>query len=157
MYQASIRDKKKHKMFNQQKSDNYDLNPNCEDYAYVKKLLGNCRVLVITDKGVDAIGVIRGTLRKFNRRVIIEAGDIVVISKRDYQESKVDIVHKYNTDQVQSLISEKKLSTVLSNYYNNTHVFVDNNSKTNVEDNYIDFGEISDDTGASDGDSESEY
>lgn len=143
MYQASIRDKKKHKMFNQQKLDNYDLDATCEDYAYVKKLLGNCRVQVITDKGVEAIGVIRGTLRKFNRRVIIEAGDIVVISKRDYQENKVDIVHKYNADQVQSLINENKMSTALTNYYNNSHVSVDTDSKT-ADDNYIDFGDISD-------------
>jgi translation initiation factor 1A len=146
MYQASIRDKKKHKIFNQQRSDNYELNPICEDYAYVKKLLGNCRVLVITNNGVDAIGVIRGTLRKFNKRVIIETGDIVVISKRDYQESKVDIVHKYNTDQVQFLISEKKLSTVLSNYYNNMHVATESDNKA-IDDgnnNYIDFGDISD-------------
>jgi translation initiation factor 1A len=144
MYQASIRDKKKHKIFNHQRSDNYDLTPDYEEYAYVKKLLGNCRVQLITGSGVEAIGIIRGTLRKFNRRVIIEAGDIVVVSKRDYQENKVDIVHKYNTDQVQSLIADKKLSNVLINMYNNTHTFEEGTDKTVADDNYIDFGNISD-------------
>lgn len=149
MYQASIRDKKKHKLFNQQKSDNYDLNPNYEEYAYVKKLLGNCRVHLITSSGVEAIGIIRGSLRKFSRRVIIETGDIVVVSKRDYQADKVDIVHKYNTDQVQTLIADKKLSNTLCNLYNNIHTLSDNstngNNIENENDNYIDFGNISDD------------
>ncbi len=141
MYQASIRDKKKHKIFNQQKNDNYELNIAYEEYAYVKKLLGNCRVHLITNSGVEAIGIIRGTLKKFNKRVLIETGDIVVVSKRDYQKDKVDIVHKYNIDQVQSLIAEKKLSNILCNYYNNTHVST-NEQKTDDE---IDFGDISSD------------
>ena len=119
MYQASIRDKKKHKQFNHNKSDNYFINPECEEFAYVKKLLGNCRTHVLTDSGVEAIGIIRGSLRKFSKRVIIETGDIVVVSKRDFQDSKVDIVHKYNTDQVQCLITEQKLSSVLRGMYNN--------------------------------------
>ena len=119
MYQASIRDKKKHKQFNHQKSDNYFINHDYEEFAYVKKLLGNCRTYVLTDSGIEAIGIIRGSLRKFSKRVIIETGDIVVVSKRDFQDSKVDIVHKYNTDQVQCLIAEQKLSSVLRGMYNN--------------------------------------
>lgn len=144
MYQASIRDKKKHKIFNQQKVDNYELNPLFEEYAYVKKMLGNCRVHLITGSGVEAIGIIRGTLRKFNKRVIIETGDIVVISKRDYQPDKVDIIHKYNSDQVQTLINEQKLSNILCNFYNKIQFEV--HEDKNNDDNYIDFGAISDDS-----------
>lgn len=143
MYQASIRDKKKHKLFNNQRCDNYDLNPNYEEYAYVKKMLGNCRVSLITNSGIEAIGIIRGSLRKFNRRVIIEHGDIVVVSKRDFQDSKVDIVHKYNVDQVQSLITENKLSIILCNYYNSMASAIEDVVNT-TDDNYIDFGNISD-------------
>jgi initiation factor 1A len=139
MYQSSIRDKKKHKIFNQQKNDNYDLNSDCEEYAYVKKLLGNCRVHLITNSGVDAIGIIRGALKKFSKRVLIETGDIVVISRREYQVEKVDIVHKYNADQVQYLINEKKLSGILSNHYNNMHVSL--NEK--IVDDEFDFAGIS--------------
>jgi translation initiation factor 1A len=142
MYQASIRDKKKHKLFNNQRNDNYELNPNYEEYAYVKKMLGNCRIQVITSSGIDAIGIIRGSLRKFSKRVLIEKGDIVVVSKREYQDNKVDIVHKYNVDQVQCLIAEKKLSEILCNYYNNMATSSDD-IKSN-DDNYVDFGNISD-------------
>lgn len=144
MYQTSIRDKKKHKIFNNQRTDNYDLSPDHEEYAYVQKLLGNCRVQVITSSGIDAIGVIRGSLRKFNKRVLIEKGDIVVISKRDYQDNKVDIVHKYNSDQVQLLIAEKKLTGILCTYYNNMATCKED-VENNNDDNYIDFGNISDD------------
>ena len=149
MYQASIRDKKKHQKFHNVRTDNYELNAAYEEYAYVKKLLGNCRVLVLTNSGVEAIGVIRGTLRKFNNRVIIETGDIVVVSKREYQASKVDIVHKYNPDQIQSLINEEKLSKILCNSY--TYKTTDTNDSTaHNDDNYIDFGDISGDSEESD-------
>lgn len=152
MYQASIRDKKKHKKFHHLKSDNYQLDSLNEEYAYVKKLLGNCRVHLITNSGVEAIGIIRGTLRKFNNRVIIEAGDIVVISKREYQTSKVDIVHKYNADQVQSLIADEKLSQALCNAYNYKHIDTVTDEKV-VEDSYINFADLSDDSDDSDDDS----
>jgi translation initiation factor 1A len=144
MYQSSIRDKKKHKKFNNVKTDNYLINNEVEEYAYVKKLLGNCRVHVITNTGIEAVGIIRGSLRKFNKRVLIEVGDIVVISKRDFQDSKVDIVHKYNQEQINLLVQEDKLSNILCNFYNN-HVPVEI-EKTNEysNDNYIDFGNMSD-------------
>jgi translation initiation factor 1A len=144
MYQSSIRDKKKHKKFNHVKTDNYLINQEVEEFAYVKKLLGNCRVQVITNSGIDAVGIIRGTLRKFNKRILIETGDIVVVSKRDFQDSKVDIVHKYNQEQVSLLIQEDKLSNILCNFYNNhTPVIVEKTNEYN-NDSYIDFGEMSD-------------
>ena len=145
MYQASIRDKKKHQKFYHTKFDNYELNPMYEEYAYVTKMLGNCRVQLLTNTGVNAIGIIRGTLRKFNNRVIIESGDIVVISKRDYQDNKVDIVHKYNTDQVQALITDNKLSNTLCNAYNYKQIDLVSSDKV-ADDNYINFADMSDDS-----------
>lgn len=144
MYQSSIRDKKKFKNFNHQKEINYNINIEDEEYAYIKKLLGNCRMQVITNSGIEAIGIIRGSLRKFNKRLLIEVGDIVVISKRDYQVSKVDIVHKFNSEQVQHLISENKLSNIILNFYNSSHSTSNDTKNDNVisNDKYIDFGDI---------------
>ena len=119
MYQSSIRNKKSKADFNRDKNLNYTLDSDCEEYAYVIKLLGNCRASVISNSGVTSIGIIRGTLRKFNKRIMIENGDIVVISKRDYQDNKVDIVHKFNSEQSKSLIKNKELSNILITYYNN--------------------------------------
>ena len=70
MYQTSIRNKKKHSLFNQNKSNDYVLDEECEEYAYVIKILGNCRVIVISNSGSKNIGIIRGSLRKFNKRII---------------------------------------------------------------------------------------
>lgn len=118
MYQTTIRNKKK--STNIVKS--YLIDEEHEEYALSKKLLGNCRVSLLTNGGEEVIGIIRGNMRKFNKRVLIEVGDIVAVSKRDFQTNKVDIVHKYNLEQTQSLINNKRLSDVLINqYYKNSH------------------------------------
>lgn len=127
MYQACIRDKKKLKHFNHLRNNNYEINELYEELAYVSKLLGNCRLQLTTENGKDVVGIIRGKLRKFNTRVVIEVGDIVVISKRDFQENKVDIVHKYNGEQVQLLLNEGKISTILSNLLSTSNNKHDNN------------------------------
>jgi translation initiation factor 1A len=122
MYQTSIRNKKKISQFNKVANNNYIINKEYELYAYVIKLLGNCRVLVLCDDGNEAIGVIRGSMRRFNKRVLIETGDIIAVSKRDFQDNKVDIVHKYNTEQCKNLINEKELSYTLINAYNKINI-----------------------------------
>lgn len=119
MYQTSIRNKKKHTNFNKDKEINYTINKDFEEYAYVLKLLGNCRVKVLCNSGIEAIGIIRGSLRKFNKRVLIETGDIVVISKRDYQDNKVDIIHKFNSDQCHNMIKNNELSKIIVDCYYN--------------------------------------
>lgn len=119
MYQASIRDKKKHKTFNHQKKSDYEIDLEYEEYAYVKKLLGNCRLQIITNSGIEAIGIIRGKFRNYSTKIIFEVGDIIVVSKRDYQNTKVDVVHKFNSDQVQELITNEKISNILCSLYNN--------------------------------------
>lgn len=118
MYQTTIRNKKKSTNI----VKNYLIDEEFEEYALTKKLLGNCRVSLLTNGGDEVIGIIRGNMRKFNKRILIEVGDIVAVSKRDFQTNKVDIVHKYNLDQTQSLINNKQLSDVLINqYYKNYH------------------------------------
>lgn len=118
MYQTTIRNKKKSTNI----VKNYLIDEEFEEYALTKKLLGNCRVSLLTNGGDEVIGIIRGNMRKFNKRILIEVGDIVAVSKRDFQTNKVDIVHKYNLDQTQSLINNKQLSDVLINqYYKNSH------------------------------------
>tara|TARA_B000000437_G_scaffold209504_1_gene178636 strand:- start:896 stop:1456 length:561 start_codon:yes stop_codon:yes gene_type:complete len=127
MYQTSIRNKKKNKQLKNTVQNNYELDQENEEYAHVIKMLGNCRVSLLTNTGKESIGIIRGTLRKFTNRIIIEKGDIVVISKRGYQDNKVDIVHKYNREQIQTLISEKKISnTLLNSYINNRNSYIEN-------------------------------
>ena len=132
MYQTSIRNKKKKSQFNKVSNNNYDINSEYEVYAYVIKLLGNCRVLVLCDNGTEAVGVIRGSMRRFNKRILIETGDIIAVSLRDYQTGKVDIVHKYNAEQCKILIINKEISDTLINAYNRVNIFTSNVNDANI-------------------------
>ena len=85
MYQTAIRKKKKN--FNSSTNSKYDINLDYEEYGLVKKLLGNCRVNLITNSGEEVIGVIRGNMRKFNKRVLIDKGDFVIVSKSNINSS----------------------------------------------------------------------
>lgn len=151
MYQTTIRNKKKSTNITKPYLIEEENN---EEYALSVKLLGNCRVSLLTNTGSDVIGIIRGNMRKFNKRVLIVEGDIVAISKREFQSNKVDIVHKYNSEQTQNLINKNVLSDILiNNYYKNsnkidssedTHIIFDNNDNSddkniNLNKSYVDF------------------
>ena len=139
MYQTSIRNKKKISQFNKVNNNNYNIDKNYEEFAYVIKLLGNCRALVLCDNGNEAIGVIRGSMRRFNKRVLIETGDIIAVSMREYQNNKVDIVHKYNMEQCKILINNKEISDTLINAYNRVNM----NTINNTNDANIIFDDVS--------------
>ena len=139
MYQTSIRNKKQKKYLNNSNNNDYNLDENNEEYAIVTKLLGNCRVNLFTNSGNECMGIIRGSLRKFSKRVLIEKGDIVVVSIRDYQDNKVDIVHKYNREQIQSLIKDKILSQTLINFYNNKIKLEKSENNSIIDDDRLEF------------------
>lgn len=136
MYQTSIRNKKKMQNFYKNKESNYDMNDEDEEYAYVTNTLGNCRVTVISNTNIKCIGIIRGSLRKFNNRVLIEKGNIVIITKSNTVDKKVYIVHKLNPEQVNNLIKDNKLSNELINYYNGLNTInINSDEITNLVDN----------------------
>lgn len=142
MYQTLIRNKKK----GTKAVNNYNINLDYEEYGLAKKLLGNCRVLVLCNSGEELVGIIRGNMRKFNKRVLIDIGDILVVSKRDYQTNKVDIVHKYSLEQCKTIINNKQISDSLINEYyknvdktdsNENHIIFDDTATTETTDNYF--------------------
>jgi translation initiation factor 1A len=69
------------------------------EYAQVTRMLGNSRVetLCIAD-GRTRQCKIRGSLR-----VWIQAQDIVLISLRDFQDTKADVIWKYTADEARKL------------------------------------------------------
>jgi initiation factor 1A len=118
-YQSSIRNKKNNKTFNKTKDIKYKIDDEIEEYGYVSKMLGNCRCLVISNSHIDCIGSICGTLRKFNKRVLIDKGDIVIITRPSAENNKVIINYKLNQEQINDLIEEFKLNEKLINLYKN--------------------------------------
>lgn len=118
-YQSSIRNKKNNKSFNNTKEVKYKINEEIEEYGIVIKLLGNCRCLILSNMNVECIGTICGSLRKFNKRILIEKGDVVIITSPSEGNNKVIINYKLNTEQVNDLIEEFKLNEKIVNLYKN--------------------------------------
>ena len=63
-------------------------------------MLGNGRCECFCFDGVTRLGHIRGKMRK---KVWVTAGDIVLVGKREFQDEKVDILHKYTADEARNL------------------------------------------------------
>ena len=68
-----------------------------EDYALVEKVLGDCRLDCLCSDGNNRICHIRG---KFRKRVWMNVGDVVLISLREFEDGKADVIHKYNPEEV---------------------------------------------------------
>lgn len=62
------------------------------EYGQVLRMLGNGRLEAHCFDGVRRLCHIRGKMRK---RVWVNAGDIVLISLREFQDNKGDVIAKY--------------------------------------------------------------
>ena len=114
-----------------------DVKPELPDegqyFAYVTKILGSGRVSLdyykpiyikteekdenkddlskceIEWKKISSMGVIRG---KMMRRVYVNLNDLVLVSEREFDDKKVDIIEKYNTDQIPYLKKNSEMTTI---------------------------------------------
>lgn len=71
-----------------------------QEYASVTKIFGNGHVECTCHDNIVRLGTIRGKMRN---RVWISLGDVVLCGLRDFQDEKVDIIHKYNSDEIHQL------------------------------------------------------
>ena len=70
------------------------------EYGQVSKTLGSGHLEIQCFDGQKRIGHIRGKLRK---KVWIHPGDVVLVSMREFQDNRVDIILKYSSDEARSL------------------------------------------------------
>ena len=63
-----------------------------QEYGQILRLLGSGRVEVNCFDNVKRLCTIRGKLR---HRVWMNAGDLILVSLRDFGDDKADIIHKY--------------------------------------------------------------
>ncbi|KAI3971216.1 hypothetical protein MKW92_006347 [Papaver armeniacum] len=77
-----------------------------QEYAQVLRMLGNGRCEAMGIDGTKRLCHIRGKLHK---KVWINGGDIILISLRDYQDDKADIILKYNSDESRLLKAYSEL------------------------------------------------
>ncbi|KAG5437729.1 hypothetical protein PCANB_000442 [Pneumocystis canis] len=71
-----------------------------QEYAQVTKMLGNGRLEAMCFDGEKRLAHIRGKLRK---KVWINQGDIILLSLREYQDKKADVILKYTADEARDL------------------------------------------------------
>ena len=83
----------------------------CQTYGQIVKVLGNGRFQVECydkyDKITNRVCTIRGKMR---RREWVSSGDVVLVSLREFQDDKADIILKYHPDEVRKLKEYKEMS-----------------------------------------------
>ncbi len=72
-----------------------------QEYCQVVKLLGNCRVEGNCFDGKTRLCHIRGAMRK---KIWIKPGDIIIISLREFEDDKADIIYLYQAKEVKRLV-----------------------------------------------------
>ena len=93
-----------------------------QEYAIATKMLGNGRVSLKCMDGIDRLGKIRGKMRK---RVWIKVEDYLLISLRDFQDEKADIIMKLREDEIRRLKRLKELPEDNDNNDNDDIIFAD--------------------------------
>ncbi|KAJ4823113.1 hypothetical protein Tsubulata_046600 [Turnera subulata] len=71
-----------------------------QEYAQVLRMLGNGRCEAACIDGRTRLCHIRG---KMHKKVWINAGDLILVSLRDFQEDKADVILKYLPDEARLL------------------------------------------------------
>ena len=71
-----------------------------QEYAQIIKCLGNCRFNVLCFDGKERMATMCGTMRK---RRFINQDDIVLVSLRDWQDAKCDIIDNYDENLVRKM------------------------------------------------------
>lgn len=77
-----------------------------QEYAKVIKVLGDRKLTVQLPDKTQVLAVIPG---KFRKRVWIKENDLVVVSRRTFQETKVDVIYKYDDKEVKNLITYNEI------------------------------------------------
>ena len=108
-----------------------------QEFAFVQELMGNGRIKVMCGDEKVRVGRIRGSMRKSKHKVIINRGDIVLVSKRDYEDDKVDVIHKYNPEETNKLYVRKELPQHIEKLYQNRDE--SSYASNNNEENYVIF------------------
>jgi len=98
-----------------------------QEYAQAGRMLGNGRLEAICFDGQNRLAHIRGKLLK---RVWINSGDIILIALRDFQDGKVDVIHKYSTDQIRRL---KQMGEIPGNTKVNADMALSDSDSEGVE------------------------
>ena len=77
-----------------------------EEYAQVSKMLGDRRILAMMPDKSEKLAIIPG---RFRKRCWFKVGDVIMVSYREFEQSKLDVIHKYNDDETRKLAKELEI------------------------------------------------
>lgn len=77
-----------------------------QEYAKVLKVNGGGRYVLLCMDEKERLGVARG---KINRNVRIGIDNLLLISRRDFQDDKCDILYAYTVEEMQLLFKHKQI------------------------------------------------
>ncbi|KAJ1731220.1 Translation initiation factor 1A [Coemansia sp. RSA 2049] len=95
-----------------------------QEYAQVIKLLGNGRLDASCFDGISRLAQIRGSMRK---KIWINQGDIILLSLREFEDKKADVIQKYSPDEARLL---KQYGELPENFNLEEGENLDNESET---------------------------
>ena len=126
-------------------------NSGCQFYGLVLRHYGATTDILYLDNTVNnndtnkrlkkAIGYVRGSIKK---RCRLKINDIVIIAIREYQDDKVDIIHKYNEDEMKQLQRNNYLDADFINVIKANDAGIDINDKNKIieiEEDMIEFND----------------
>ncbi|KAB5590319.1 Eukaryotic translation initiation factor 1A,X-chromosomal [Ceratobasidium theobromae] len=105
------------------------------EYAQVVKMLGNGRLEALCFDGEKRLAHIRGKMRK---KVWINQGDIILLSLREFQDDKADVIVKYTADEARNLKAYGELPDTVK--INETDTFGEEDGECTFE--FGDEGEV---------------
>tara|TARA_B110000858_G_C17582664_1_gene371922 strand:+ start:163 stop:534 length:372 start_codon:yes stop_codon:yes gene_type:complete len=71
-----------------------------QEYARILRLLGGPNLEILCEDGIKRMGVIRGSMRN---KVWVTTGDYLLVSLREFQDEKCDVLLKYTQENVRAL------------------------------------------------------
>ena len=80
----------------------------CQEYGQILKMLGHGRCDILCIDGIQRLGVIRGNMRK---KKWVKINDYVLVSLREFQDNKCDIIGKYTEEDVRNLKAYGEIPT----------------------------------------------
>lgn len=91
-----------------------------QEFGHVEQMLGNGRLRVMCEDGNILVGRIRGSMKRGKNKVIVSNNDLVIICRRDFEEDKVDVLHRYTPEEVAIIIRKYEVPEKIRKALNTT-------------------------------------
>lgn len=80
---------------------------NMEEYGKISKKLGDKRMLVVLVDGQQMVAHIPGRFTK--KKIWVDIDSVVLVSRREFENDKMDIIHLYEHDEVKKLVKSGEI------------------------------------------------